>query len=108
MQLTRIQLDHTILGWAKNFLSPIRPLAATNETLSYYKTGKDQEWLTAYYQRGLKTTPSELKRAILTVLEQAKGCERVCVIANQSTVDKLCKDYQDVTWTHDNLSTMNA
>lgn len=95
---TKIELDRAIITTAKGFQTPIRPEAATSETLDHFRTGLTAERRAQIYQRLIGAEVEEVRNAFSQVLEQARDCAANCVVSSRKRLE-TAKTEMDVPMT---------
>ncbi len=84
---TKAELDRAIITTAKGFQTPIRPEAATSETLGHFRTGLTPERRAHIYQRLLAAEVDQVREAFSQVLEQARDCAANCVVSSRTRLE---------------------
>ena len=84
---TQTDIDKAIIGTAADYLQTIRPSQAATDALTHYLTGQTQEMLENRYAQLRRTTPKEVKRALLQVLEENQDKASICVVASREKLE---------------------
>lgn len=83
VEWTQTDIDRAIIATAKNGEKPIRPSQAASSALSQHLTGQTREMREERYAQLRHATPSEVKRALLQLLEENRDKAAVCVVSSR-------------------------
>lgn len=83
VEWTQTDIDRAIIATAKNGEKPIRPSQAASSALSQHLTGQTREMREERYAQLRRATPSEVKRALLQLLEENRDKAAVCVVSSR-------------------------
>ncbi len=84
---TQKDIDRAIIATAKNGEKPIRPSQAVSEALSQHLTGQTREMREERYAQLRQATPTEVKRALLELLEGNRDKAAVCVVSSREKLE---------------------
>ncbi|MBI4871701.1 MAG: insulinase family protein [Candidatus Riflebacteria bacterium] len=84
---TQEDVDKAIVAAAKTYHVPIRPEQATRTALTHRQLGLTPELREASYERTLRARLSDVKRALLDVLEAGSGKSAVCVVSSREKLE---------------------
>ena len=87
MEWTQIDIDRAIIATAKNAEKPIRPSQAASDALSQYLVGQTREMREERYAQLRQATPTEVKRALLQLLEENQDRAAVCVVSSREKLE---------------------
>ena len=89
---TQTELDRAIISAAKMYQSPVRPEAATTESLEQFRSGLDPERRKDLYQRLLNASVAEVRGAFLNALEQSANRTANCIVASQKRLEETAAE----------------
>ena len=87
MEWTQTDIDRAIIATAKNAEKPIRPSQAASDALSQYLVGQTREMREERYAQLRQATPTEVKRALLQLLEENQDRAAVCVVSSREKLE---------------------
>ena len=87
VEWTQTDIDRAIIATAKNAEKPIRPSQAASDALSQYLVGQTREMREERYAQLRRTTPAEVKRALLQLLEENQDRAAVCVVSSREKLE---------------------
>jgi Zn-dependent M16 (insulinase) family peptidase len=85
---TQTDVDRAIIGTAKNYEKPIRPMDATKNALHRHLTGQTPENREQRFEQILSATVKEVKRATLELLDIYFEKSAVCVVSSQAKLEE--------------------
>ena len=80
-------IDRAIIGTAADYQKAVRPSQAATDALTHYLTGQSREIVEERYAQLRSTTPKEVKRALLQVLEENRDKASICVVASREKLE---------------------
>ena len=83
VEWTQTEINRAIIANASDYQKTVRPGHASTDALAHHLTGQTNELIEERYARLRRTTPKEVKRALLQVLEENRDKAAVCVIASR-------------------------
>ncbi len=92
---SQADIDRAIIGTAKHAERPIRPSSATSTALWRYINGDTQETREKRYQAVLRSTPAEVKRALLELFEVHADRSAICVLSGREKLEEANKEMPD-------------
>ena len=87
VEWTQTDIDRAIIATAKNAEKPIRPSQAASDALSQYLVGQTREMREDRYAQLRQATPTEVKRALLQLLEENQDRAAVCVVSSREKLE---------------------
>lgn len=87
VEWTQTDIDRAIIATAKNGEKPIRPSQSASDALSQHLTGQTREMREERYAELRRATPSEVKRALLELLEGNRDKAAVCVVSSREKLE---------------------
>lgn len=83
VEWTQTEINRAIIAKASDYQKTVRPGQASTDALAHHLTGQTNDVIEERYARLRCTTPKEVKRALLQVLEENRDKAAVCVIASR-------------------------
>ena len=87
VEWTQTDIDRAIIATAKTAEKPIRPSQAASDALSQYLVGQTREMREDRYAQLRRATPTEVKRALLQLLEENRDKAAVCVVSSREKLE---------------------
>ena len=87
VEWTQTGVDRAIIAKASDYQKTVRPSQASTDALAHHLTGQTNEVIEERYAQLRRTTPKDVKRALLQVLEENRDKASVCVIASREKLD---------------------
>ena len=87
VEWTQTDIDRAIIATAKSAEKPIRPSQAASDALSQYLVGQTREMREDRYAQLRQATPTEVKRALLQLLEENRDKAAVCVVSSREKLE---------------------
>ncbi|UCE06644.1 MAG: insulinase family protein [bacterium] len=92
---TQTDVDRAIIGTAKNYEKPIRPMDATKNALHRHLTGQTPEHREQRFEQLLSATVKEVKRAMLELLDTYFEKSAVCVVSSREKLAEANRQMPD-------------
>ena len=87
MEWTQTDIDRAIIATAKDGEKPIRPSQAASGALSQHLVGQTREMREERYAQLRRATPTEVKRALLQLLEENRDKAAVCAVSSREKLE---------------------
>ena len=87
VEWTQTDIDRAIIATAKDGEKPIRPSQATRDALSQHLVGQTREMREERYAQLRRATPTEVKRALLQLLEENADKAGVCAVSSREKLE---------------------
>ena len=87
VEWTQTDIDRAIIATAKDGERPIRPSFAAREALSQHLVGQTREMREERYAQLRRATPTEVKRALLQLLEENGDKAAVCAVSSREKLE---------------------
>ena len=87
VEWTQTDIDRAIIATAKDGEKPIRPSQAASGALSQYLVGQTREMREERYAQLRRATPTEVKRALLQLLEENADKAAVCAVSSREKLE---------------------
>ena len=87
VEWTQTDIDRAIIATAKDAERPIRPSHAASSALSQHLAGQTREMREERYAQLRRATPSEVKRALLQLLEENADKASVCAVSSREKLE---------------------
>lgn len=87
VEWTQTDIDRAIIATAKNGEKPIRPSQAVSDALSQHLTGQTRQMREQRYAQLRRATPTEVKRALLELLEENRDKAAVCAVSSREKLE---------------------
>ncbi len=87
VEWTQTDIDRAIIATAKDGEKPIRPSQAASSALSQHLVGQTREMREARYAQLRRATPTEVKRALLQLLEGNCDKAAVCAVSSREKLE---------------------
>ena len=87
VEWTQTDIDRAIIAKASDYQKTVRPSQASTDALTHHLTGQTHEVIEEQYAQLRRTTPKEVKRALLQVLEENRDKASICVIASREKLE---------------------
>ncbi len=87
VEWTQTDIDRAIIATAKDGERPIRPSHAASSALSQHLAGQTREMREERYAQLRRATPSEVKRALLQLLEENRDKASVCAVSSREKLE---------------------
>ncbi len=87
IEWTQTDIDRAIIATAKDGEKPIRPSQAASSALSQHLVGQTREMREERYAQLRRATPTEVKRALLQLLEGNRDKAAVCAVASREKLE---------------------
>ena len=87
VEWTQTDIDRAIIAKASDYQKTVRPSQASTDALTHHLTGQTNEVIEEQYAQLRRTTPKEVKRALLQVLEENRDKASICVIASREKLE---------------------
>ena len=87
VEWTQVDIDRAIIATAKDGEKPIRPSQATSGALSQHLVGQTREMREERYAQLRQATPTEVKRALLQLLEENGDKAAVCAVSSREKLE---------------------
>ena len=87
VEWTQVDIDRAIIATAKDGEKPIRPSQAASGALSQHLVGQTREMREERYAQLRQATPTEVKRALLQLLEENGDKAAVCAVSSREKLE---------------------
>ena len=87
IEWTQTDIDRAIIATAKDGEKPIRPSQAASSALSQHLVGQTREMREERYAQLRRATPTEVKRALLQLLEGNRDKAAVCAVSSREKLE---------------------
>ena len=87
VEWTQVDIDRAIIATAKDGEKPIRPSQAASGALSQHLVGQTREMREERYAQLRRATPTEVKRALLELLEENGDKAAVCAVSSREKLE---------------------
>ena len=87
MEWTQVDIDRAIIATAKDGERPIRPSQAAGGALNQHLVGRTREMREERYAQLRQATPTEVKRALLQLLEENGDKAAVCAVSSREKLE---------------------
>ena len=87
VEWTQTDIDRAIIATAKDGERPIRPSFAARAALSQHLVGQTREMREERYAQLRRATPTEVKRALLQLLEENGDKAAVCAVSSREKLE---------------------
>ena len=87
VEWTQVDIDRAIIATAKDGEKPIRPSQAASSALSQHLVGQTREMREERYAQLRQATPTEVKRALLELLEENGDKAAVCAVSSREKLE---------------------
>ena len=87
VEWTQVDIDRAIIATAKDGEKPIRPSQAASGALSQHLAGQTREMREERYAQLRRATPTEVKRALLELLEANGDKAAVCAVSSREKLE---------------------
>ena len=87
IEWTQVDIDRAIIATAKDGEKPIRPSQAASGALSQHLVGQTREMREERYAQLRRATPTEVKRALLQLLEENGDKAAVCAVSSREKLE---------------------
>ncbi len=94
VEWTQIDIDRAIIATAKDAEKPIRPSEAASSALSQHIAGLTNEMREERYAQLRHITPTEVKRALLQLLEENRDKVAVCVVSSREKLEAANRELE--------------
>ena len=104
VEWTQTDIDRSIIATAKDGEKPIRPSQSASDALSQHLVGQTREMREERYAQLRRATPSEVKRALLQLLEENADKAAVCAVSSREKLEDASRELAQPLTIEDILS----